>query len=307
MVNLKMQIPSNFYEGETRCNYYVSPKTKELWAVLLDLLVEFMRVCNENGIQYFMCGGTILGAVRHNGFIPWDDDIDIMMLRSEYEKLCKIGPIAFKHPYFFQTEQTDPGSCKGHAQIRNSNTTGFLIDEKQANFTFNQGIFIDVFPLDDIPSRFRVQYRHIENVVRLHHECKEMRDVVMYHRCPSLTKNFRKDIMLVVKNLWHRYRWSKQSYTQKINTFEDVCTKYNNTDCTNVILTPFPIENGIWKKSYFSDAVYFPFEMINVPVPIGYESILKEIYGDWHKFIINDSLHGNLFIDTNVSYKHYLK
>lgn len=129
MVGLKIKLPKHFLEGETRCGYYISPEMKKVWAIELDLLAEFMRICDIHHLKYWADGGTLLGAVRHKGFIPWDDDIDIIMMRDDFDKLCKFGPQEFKYPYFFQTEETDPGSARGHVQIRNSETTGMLKSE----------------------------------------------------------------------------------------------------------------------------------------------------------------------------------
>ena len=86
-MNIKLSLPEGFLEEEVRCDYTVSKEMKKVWAVELDLLAEFQRVCKLHDIKYSVCGGTLLGAIRHKGFIPWDDDIDVMMMREEYEKL----------------------------------------------------------------------------------------------------------------------------------------------------------------------------------------------------------------------------
>ena len=154
MVELKIKLPEHFLDEEVRLDYTVTRKMKEVWAVELDLLVELDRVCKKYDIKYVADCGTLLGAIRHKGFIPWDDDIDVGMLRSEYERLCKIAPFEFKEPYFFQTEETDPTSARGHAQLRNSSTTGILLSEIGTKRSFNQGIFIDIFPFDNVPNDF---------------------------------------------------------------------------------------------------------------------------------------------------------
>ena len=148
---IKIDLPDAFLKEEIRCEYMITPEKKAVWAVELDLLTEFDRVCKKNNIKYCADGGTLLGAVRHKGFIPWDDDIDLAMLRSEYEKLCEVAPKEFKEPYFFQTDKTDIDYARGHAQLRNSRTTGILKSEMGTGCKFNQGIFIDIFPFDAVP------------------------------------------------------------------------------------------------------------------------------------------------------------
>ena len=137
-------------ETEVLDGYEVSADIKQLWAAELERLDEIERVCKKYDITYFADWGTLLGAVRHKGFIPWDDDIDIMMLRDQYDLLCSHAD-EFEEPYFFQTFDTDEGYFRGHAQLRNSNTTGVLVDEVKKNVPFNQGIFIDIFPYDNVP------------------------------------------------------------------------------------------------------------------------------------------------------------
>ena len=81
-MHIKLQLPKGFLDAEKRCGYQVTADMKKVWAVELDLLYEFQRVANKHNIKYIANGGTMLGAVRHKGFIPWDDDIDIMMKDS---------------------------------------------------------------------------------------------------------------------------------------------------------------------------------------------------------------------------------
>ena len=130
MVDLKIDIPAGFLQEEVRCGHNVTTQMKEIWAVELDLLAEFQRVCNKYHLKYYASGGTLLGAVRHNGFIPWDDDLDIEMFREDYNRLCEIGPKEFKKPYVFQNEYTESGSLRGFSKLRNSQTTAMFEHEK---------------------------------------------------------------------------------------------------------------------------------------------------------------------------------
>ena len=87
---IKLKLPEGFLEPEERCGYQVTTKLKKIWAVELDLLDQFQKVCAKHNIKYQVFAGTLLGAVRHKGFIPWDDDIDVCMPREDYDKILPL-------------------------------------------------------------------------------------------------------------------------------------------------------------------------------------------------------------------------
>lgn len=123
---------------------------KKLQSIELEMLIEVDRVCRKNHIHYSLTGGTLLGAVRHGGFIPWDDDADISMLRSEYTRFreaCKRDLDADR--FYFQDIETTEGYRWGYGKIRRKNS--LFLREHQENMPYDQGIFIDIFPRDGIP------------------------------------------------------------------------------------------------------------------------------------------------------------
>lgn len=150
MVRLKYPPSEDFLNEETRNGFLVSHDMKKAWSVELDLAQELIRVCDKHNLKIAANFGTLLGAVRHKGFIPWDDDMDFTMLREDYEKLCEIATSEFQHPYCFQFSNSGSGFINGHAKLRNSETTGIVSDELDRNLDYNQGIFIDIFPLDNV-------------------------------------------------------------------------------------------------------------------------------------------------------------
>ena len=116
----------------------------------LDMLIELDRVCRENNIKYQIAGGTLLGAVRHKGYIPWDDDADVVMLREEYEKFKKIADKLNPDICFFQDHTTDPEYRWGYGKLRRTGTKYVRLG--QEHIKCKTGVFVDIFPLDDIPT-----------------------------------------------------------------------------------------------------------------------------------------------------------
>jgi len=132
--------------------YMLSDKElRSLQMVLLEMLLEIDRVCKKNGINYCLFFGTLLGAVRHSGFIPWDDDLDVAMMRSEYEKFreaCKQD--LDQSRFFYQDRTTDPHYRWGYARIRRKDTE--FVRLGQEHMKMRTGIFLDIFPMDGVPN-----------------------------------------------------------------------------------------------------------------------------------------------------------
>lgn len=122
---------------------------RRMQLLMLDMLVEFDRVCRKHDIRYIITGGTLLGAVRHKGFIPWDDDADIGMLRQDYERFKKISSELNPEICWFQDHDTEPEYRWGYGKLRRTGTT--YVRAGQEHLKFKTGVFVDVFPMDDIP------------------------------------------------------------------------------------------------------------------------------------------------------------
>lgn len=124
---------------------------RQIWATEQEILDVIHQVCTEHGLRYSLAYGTLIGAVRHKGFIPWDDDIDIMMPREDYEKLIAVWNQSAPKGYILQNTRTDSDFTQNFTKIRKDHTT-FLQDEAERIKHYHKGIFVDIFPGDRVPS-----------------------------------------------------------------------------------------------------------------------------------------------------------
>lgn len=133
---------------------------RQLQMIELEMLIEVDRICKKCGIKYNIIAGTLLGAVRHGGFIPWDDDADVAMLRPEYEKFRKACKTELDTSrFYFQDHRNTRGYRWGYGKLRRKNT--LFLREYQEHMPYRQGVFIDIFPLDGVPNNY--MFRCLQN------------------------------------------------------------------------------------------------------------------------------------------------
>lgn len=140
--------------------YLTEEQLNRLHVIQLDMLLEVRRICTKHNIKYSLIGGTLLGAVRHEGFIPWDDDADVGMLREDYEKfriMCETE--LDREKYYFQDDRNTESYRWGYGKLRRKNT--LFLRENQKHLNFGQEIFIDIFPLDYTPDNMLLRYVHM--------------------------------------------------------------------------------------------------------------------------------------------------
>ena len=266
----------------------------ELQKQLLKIYKEFDRVTKILEVDYYLAYGTMLGAARHNGFIPWDDDMDFFMMRKDYDKLVKEGPSLFKKPFFLQTHETDKNWLWPFMKIRNSNTTAIEFE----NASFNQGLWIDVFPLDN----------------RVLDAKKNHKDAVLFGRLITrLTLPYkRKRPICIKKHLLNFYVLLK--FPNKEIAYKkmiELGTKYkkNHTEFIGTMWGGFLSDTSTFYKSeQFASYHLVKFEDMLSPLIDNYDEHLKLVYGNWKKLPeISDrhSPHTIKYLDLNNPYTLY--
>lgn len=245
------------------------PEVKKIEVEILDAFVSF---CEKNHLTYFLAYGTLLGAVRHKGFIPWDDDIDVTMPRPDYEKLLKLWPKEDK--YALLECKQDRGYLYPFAKICDSDT---FIEESGVEFSCDMGIYIDIFPLDGIPGT-------PEENSRMLHRFETLEKCRMYSMmpCEALFKegsgaNFARKLLWRILRLIGPYRFSKwmDRGAQKYG--------YSAQQYGGCLLTRFS-SREIYPLRVLEETTKVEFEGKWYTAPKDYNLILTLLYGDYMQF-----------------------
>lgn len=257
-------------------------KLRKLQLAELDILEQIIKILEENKLRYFMMGGTLLGAVRHNGFIPWDDDIDIGMPREDYEKFLDIVYNNLKEPYsvdYYKFAENKKEYISNYIpKIQNNN---FKIKNNTAIISREISAWIDIFPLDGMPNN-----KIKRNMHKMH---------LLYRRLLLKYSEFSKIVNQETKN--RPIHETILIYIGKIINFEKILNTYKCLEKLDKVMKKYKYEEskyvvnfmGAYKfKEMFEKTIYdetqdYKFEKFTLKGPKNYDFVLKQLYGDYMK------------------------
>ncbi len=245
-------------------------KIQKIHEIVFRIMCDIDDFCRENNICYFLSGGTCIGAVRHKGFIPWDDDADLMMPREDYERFLELFHRTQKGKYQVGSLKTDPDWQRPFARICDLHSRlvpKFFQEEPM-------GIFIDIFPIDGLPGGSfgqKIHYRVMRalNILRT----SSVRTEFIEDEGHRLVKRFAK---MIAQKKGPRY------YAEKLDRRASKY-KFNESEQVAAILALHYWDRETISRSAFEKAEYLPFEGKLFPVPAGYDQYLKNLYGDYMK------------------------
>lgn len=289
-------------EAEIRNGYMISSNMKKIWNIQMMMVKHVLDVCNRHKLHIWADGGTLLGAVREHGYIPWDDDIDLLMPREDYDKLVYLSKTEFSTPYFFQCAYTDNEYYHGHAQIRYANTTAILSYDYFKKY--NQSIFIDIFCYDSVPDKKDKEW---SKKLRRADQIEKILGYNSYRI--SLYSLFN------IKNLFYRSYYLFCNISGKsiklFKEYEDLFRHLHWEDSHYFGCPAFDRKNSEKtdkNKYWYRETILLPFEDIYLPAPIDYQKVLSKQYGlDYMTPRQAPSLHGgNIIFDSEKNYLEYL-
>ena len=271
----------------------------------LELLKEFIRVCDKHNLTYFLVGGSCLGAARHQGFIPWDDDIDVGMPREDFDKYVELQKEYEGTPYFIQTWKSDPHYTYNYAKLRDSNTT--YIENFFYKHQINHGVWIDIFPIDGFAYKFdkpRERYAHLVSAIW-------RQSFISYF--PQMRRKFSKGTWFtdLFINLFAILTWPfdinhwRRKHTEKLLTkvpFKDAEVAGNMCGINK--------KKEAMDKAIYLETTKLPFEDIEVCVPKEYDRYLTLLYNDWRKLPPKEKQvghHHDKGLSLTQGYKSYMK
>ena len=240
--------------------------------LMLKILKEVHKICEENNIKYFLSDGTLIGAIRHQGFIPWDDDLDIGMLREDYEKFCKIAPQILSENFILQNFQTDKGYGLQFGKVILKNTVWI---EKVAKNTNRQwsGIYIDIFPYDNITENKKIQ----KLINRLYIFIQELILIKFKYINISNYESMAKKLKYVLKKIY------LCTISKKLLIYirDSICKRYLNKSKTLVTKYGGNFYKNQNPYNFYKDLTLQNFEDTSFYIPKNYDKILKNLYGNY--------------------------
>lgn len=247
-----MKFEGSFFKGEEREGFYIKPMMKRAWAAQLEVLEKIDDICVRNNIEYYADGGTLLGAIRHGGFIPWDDDIDIEMKRLDYERFLKIGAKELPEGYKILNSRTDSGWSGCFSRVINSTDIPLQGELLQQFHGFPWQAGVDIFPVDYLPTNKAEEER--------------MMNLKEVELCCGI--NFTED-KPYKQQLWELVDRITAMYWDTEAEAKDASVAYMLVNNPNYRV---PV-------SCYGEVRRVPFEHITIPIPGGYEQILTACYG----------------------------
>lgn len=292
-----LDFSKDFFVAEERCNFWVDTTMKAVWAAELEVLCEVAKVCEKYNITWYMAYGSLLGAVRHEGFIPWDDDIDIWLFREDYQRLLEILQNELPKGYVVRSPLLQNGYPEYHTYVGNSDSISIEPEHLRQFHGCPFIVGVDIFPIDNMPKDKEILLRK-ERAFQLIRKAVQL--VKREHNLETLKK-----VSDELERDFNIHLYSGEVYLPKTDYEANEMSSYFWRVGNEIAMNPEDVETSNevcvflsyvkgkckYIKSWFMEQEELSFEGFGVPVPKQYDKILKVQYGDYHVYKQAEAAH----------------
>lgn len=274
---------------------------ERLKKIELEILGQFIDICQRNNLKYSLAFGSMIGCIRHKGFIPWDDDIDVIMPIEDYNRFLEIAQSELGNEYFLQYDKTDKGYRFPYAKIRKNNTC--VVNPLSHKYGYShRGIYMDIFPVKYLPrNKFIQKLQSISLTIIGHIITTFCIEIVNMGRTPM--QRFAKLILFFMSKLLP-YKF--------LLWLHDIITDIGTNENSDYLCCYCSEEMGFmekytFEKDIFNDLILKRFEQYDCYMPREYDKIMKHIYGDYMAIPKEKKTHQFQFVGNDITYEEYIK
>ena len=290
-------IQDSFLLDEVRCGFMIPAAVKQAWAAELEVLMEIDRVCKKHNIQYFADWGTLLGTVRHGGFIPWDDDLDIVMKREDYQKFMNVARFDMEEGFDVQTFRNHDDCWLFMGKVVGRNGFCFEKEHLRRFHNFPYIACVDVFVLDYV-------YKDPEKEEKRRTLCKYMLGVADSIAEGGLTSEEKERSLKKVEEMYGKrinrimdpVEMRRYLYGEVEKIFGEVPEK-DADNLTQIFPWGLLGKDFQFPKEYYEKAIELPFEDTVMPVPMMYDKMLRKRYGEYCRLVKDAAGHDYPFFE----------
>ena len=291
----------DLYRDEIRDGWLVMADTKKVWNRQMEIWAEVDRICRKHGITYWA-----LGAARHKGFIPWDDDMDFCMMRPEYDRFCKVLADELNREFFAIKEATFDQTCISHELTTGLETDyGRYSEVGRINDT-PQGLSIDIYPLDIAPDGTQnsvLAFKAMQEVMTAVADISQIYEKTHYTKDGKLVMDIAELQRIAALpfqerlNELYRYTYALWDQSSEVGYYLKMLR----------ILLGEPLNERPFRKEWFNETIYLPFETVELPVPKDYEKVLDRRYGDWRTPVNDGETHVGFLHSADIPWREFFR
>lgn len=268
---------------------------EKLKSVELEILIHVGELLDKHGIKWYLIGGNAIGAVRHGGFIPWDDDVDIAIFKEDENKFLKICEEELDSKYYLQTRRKEKEYIRSFYKIRKNNTA-CVEEANKGLINMHHGIFIDIFVLYGVPNN-KVVRNVMKSMIRLD-------DIMAYNSVPKNGGN-----KGLIKRILHPFRHFIRGVAKAVIESINIFCRLKDSQYISNIYGTIPFDKSIMPRDYFGEPKYLEFEGRRLPFPAKIHEYLEHIFGDYMTLPPEEKRISHQFsiVDFNRSYQEIIK